>query len=251
MSYVNFSEQESSISGLRIGRTDILKNFDYLKLVDEIFDLKLDVCRLKIDLSNPEIYILLNKLNFPFHTYSFIIEQKLDLKFIDKPFDLEIDIQEYRVEKKEELLQLIRKIQQAEKFNVYYENEWFNSLFPENVLNEIIADYQTTFDNSINKNRHCFLAYDEQKLIGYCTLTTNETFGDAVLVGIIPEYRSKNIFKDLIRVQINKSKEVGCEYYYIKTIAFNSRSLNTSLKQNMAPGLDILRISFMDLGIST
>lgn len=249
MTYINYSEQESNKSNLRIGRTDILKTFNPESLIREIIDLKLDICRLKVDISNPEIFQLLEQINFPIANHSFLIEQKIDLESIENDFnfDKDIEIIEYDLSKKNELLQIIKKIQDSDIFNIYYKNEIIEKLIPNNILNEVIAEYQTTFDSNIDKNKYCFLAYKDKTLIGFCTLGLNDTFGEGILVGIIPEFRSNDLFKNLVKIQIKKSKELGRKYYMVKTIAFNSRSLNTTIKQGLKVNRTILNLNIMPL----
>jgi hypothetical protein len=247
MKYINYSEQESDLAQIRIGRTNVLESFEPNILLDEIFDLQLDLCRLKVDISNPNIYNLLDDINLPKSNHSFLIEQKIELNKIEKGFEVDIDIQEYDSSKKEALLDVIKQIQNSDTFNIYYQNDIMEKLIPNTLLNEIIADYQTTFDNNINKNKNCFLAYKDEKIIGFCTIDTSNNFGEGILVGIVPEYRSLDLFKNFVRTQINYSKKIGCESYICKTIAFNSRSLNTTLKQGMKINRIIMNVNIFPL----
>jgi hypothetical protein len=247
MKYINYSEQESDLAQIRIGRTNVLESFEPNILLDEMFDLRLDLCRLKVDISNPNIYNLLDDINLPKSNHSFLIEQKIELNKIEKGFEVDIDIQEYDSSKKEALLDVIKQIQNSDTFNIYYQNDIMEKLIPNTILNEIIADYQTTFDNNINKNKNCFLAYKDEKIIGFCTIDTSNNFGEGILVGIVPEYRSLDLFKNFVRTQINYSKKIGCESYICKTIAFNSRSLNTTLKQGMKINRIIMNVNIFPL----
>lgn len=249
MTYINFSEQESSYTKLRIGRTETLSTFNIDDFVKEIFELKLDICRLKVDISNPNIFTILDSIKFPMNMHSFLIDQKLNLNNIESELEIDKDltIVDYDMSKKDELLHLIKIIQESDSFNIYYENEILEKILPNNILNDVIANFQTTFDNNINKDKHCFLAYKNNKLIGFCSLQIHKKFGEAILVGIIPEYRSKDLMQNFVKIQINKTKSLACESYHVKTIAFNSRSLNTTLKQGMNINQTILNINIMPL----
>lgn len=247
MKYINFSQQESEMTNLRIGRTDVLYEFNAEQLIKEIFELRLDICRLKADISNPEIFNLLDQIYLPKFNHSFLIEQKIELNKIEKDLEVDIEIKEYDSSKKEALLDIIQKIQNSDVFNVYYKSEIMEKLISNSLLNEIIADYQTTFDSKLNKNKNCFLAYKDENLIGFCTIDTSNNFGEGILVGIIPEYRSLDLFKNFVRTQINYSKKMECESYICKTIAFNSRSLNTTLKQGMKISKVMLNINILSL----
>jgi hypothetical protein len=243
MKYINFSEQESNFTKLRMGRTNILDNFDPNLLLEEIFELQLDICRIKVDISNPDIFNLLDKIKFPKRNFSFLIEQYIDLQALENEFEIDIKFKKYSISQKNELLQLVKEIQDSDTYNRYFIDDFKEKILPNNILNEVVANYQTIFDNNINKSKHCYLAYKEDKLIGFCTLDVNNEKGEGVLVGIIPKYRSLDLFKNFVRQQINQSKKLGCKQYICKTIAFNHRSLNTTLKQGMKVSKIILNIN--------
>jgi hypothetical protein len=82
---------------------------------------------------------------------------------------------------------------------IYYKNELLEKLIPNTLFNETITEYQTNFDNTINKNKNCFLAYKNEELIGFCTIDTSHNFGGGILFGIIPEYRSLDLFKNFCK----------------------------------------------------
>lgn len=248
VNYINFSEHESKILGLRIARTDILTDFDVHQLIDELFEMNVDVCRMKIDISNIYTFNNLEKLCFPYGFYSFLIKQTIDLDKLDSyHYETDIEIRPFDASKKNELYNLVLKVLENDDLNKYYHNEVFDKLLAKDSINHLIADFQTTFDNNIDSKKFGFLAYDKNELIGFSTLMVGDENAEGVFVGILPNHRSKDIFKNFIRAEIVQSKLSGCKTFNCSTIAFNSRSLNSTLKHGLKINQVILNLNIFPL----
>lgn len=235
MKYLNFSEHESSLFHLAIARSSyILNDFDEDQLSREIFDMDLDVCKLKVDLSNPLVFQQLENIAFPFSFYSFLVKQEIQLDELDAEiFDEDFKIIDYDVSKKNELNELVVKILEEDTMNTYYANSLFDKIFKSEELIKTVADYQTNFDNSIHPDKHGFLAYKGERLIGFSTLQIHQEEGEGIFVGILPEFRSQSFFKNFVKKEMYVSKLKQCKTFTCSTIVFNTRSLQTTLNQGM------------------
>jgi hypothetical protein len=246
MNYVNFSTDESKKHNLRIGRTSIINNLDTSQLIDEIFGLNLDVCKLKIKLSDATVFSKLDSLKIPYGFYSLLIRQSIKL---NKRFNFkktQLDIRQYTPKNKKELIAIVQEVLENDT-NLYYQNSIFEALFHEEISKAGIAEYQTTFDNAKDLNKHGFMAYLKKRPVGFCTLQINNDEGEGIFVGILPELRGNNFFREFVQTQILQSQLRGCKTYNCNTVVFNHRSLNTTLKQGMNIVDGILNINIFSL----
>jgi hypothetical protein len=248
MSYIQFSEHESQIHKLRIGRSEILKNFEMDSLIDEIFSLNLDLCRIKLDISSLDAFYNIEQLCLPYGIYTLLIKQTFELDKLNlQEIPANIRMEAYDLSKKEELNNLVLQILKEDTMNAHYENETLQTLLTKESIKNVIADFQTTFSPELDENKACYLAYLNDKLMGYCTMQFKEDQGEGVFVGILPEYRSNDFFKYFIQKEMQESKYKNCKTYSCSTIAFNARSLNTSLRLGMKVDQLILNFNIFSL----
>jgi hypothetical protein len=248
MKSVSLSTHESSKLDLRIGRSTILKSFDINEIVNEIFNLSLDVCRIKLDLSNLSVFSELDNLGFPYSHYTFLINQTINLKsFQPIPTPPNLEMKTYKLSEKENLADLVTTIVKDDKMNSHYESDILSYFLPPDQIKKTIIDHQTTFDNSKTSDKFAYLAYLDSNLIGFCTMQINGEEGIGNFVGIAPEYRSNDLFKYFIDREMLTSKLQNCTRFSCSTISFNSRSLNTTLRRGMKIDKVLLNINIFSL----
>jgi hypothetical protein len=233
---VKISEQESKAYSLVIGRAEQSSEFSFDRLAKEIIELNIDVCKLKLKVNDPEVFSKLNHFAFPVSYYSLLFRHEISLNEMNisqSEYPDDFVFVNYDFSMKTELKNLVEKILNYDGMNLYYKNKDFHELISDHLIRKTIAEYQTSFDNTIDSNKYCFLAYNENKLIGFCSLEITNKVGVGVFVGILPEYRSKNLFKLFVQKEIEQSRLVGCDKFVYDVIVFNHRSLNTSIKEGM------------------
>ena len=172
MPYIHFSEDESLKNQLRIGRTDIIQSIDSDSLMDELFMHNIDVCRLKISLSDTAVYDKIRAIGFPVATYSILVRQSIQLEEAHKQFIPQLTIVPYKYEQRDLLKEMVRNILNNDTAS-YYENDIYHHLFDQNIVIESSATYFSIFDHTIDPYKYTFLAYKGDDLVGFCTLQIN------------------------------------------------------------------------------
>ncbi|MBX7225892.1 MAG: GNAT family N-acetyltransferase [Chitinophagales bacterium] len=253
MRYIKFSQQESAIHRLRIGRTDIIHNIDMDTFIPELFESGLDVCRLKISLSDKDVYDKLALIGFPLATYSILVRQTIHLTEKHKNFTPELTILPYSYKQKEALMDMARTIIKNDTAT-YYENHIYSHLFNLDAVIESSASYFSFFDNALDPDKYTFLAYKDEQLVGFCTLQIDGENGEGIYMGLLPEYRSADFAKEFVYTEQMQSALRNCRTYSVSTVILNPRSLNTTLKSGMKITDILLNLNvfpFLDKGKET
>ncbi len=246
---VKLSEHESKFYGLRVGRLDRV-DFEPESLVQSIFDLRLDLCKLKVDLSNPRAFDRLRNLGFHYSYHSLLLRQVIDLR---KESDRNVrrpegfHFKEYARQDEGTLRAMVDEVLTNDVANLYYTDRLFDGIIDRIKFKEAVTHYQTTFDSSVDATKLGYLAFYEGRPIGFCTLQIAGRAGIGIFVGILPEHRGEQLFREFVRWEMLQSKLMGCDTFVCDTIAFNTRSLNTTFKEGLRIESGLMNVNIICL----
>ncbi len=246
MNYLNYSSSESSICGLRIGRSVLIDRLDPAQLLDEIFALDLDVCKLKLNLEDPEVYDKLDKLHMPYEIYSVLARQTIDLTSEHAAYTPALKFVLYTSELKPILTEALNKILPSNT-GVYYKSDLYNGLFPGDSDLNAFREYYYSFDNDVHTSRYLFLAYFEEVCVGFFCMEKHETEMEVLMMGVIPEYRNRKFSHDISRFVHKSSAMLNCTKLSENSVLLNPRSINTTLKTGMTVSGAYLNVNIFPL----
>lgn len=253
MSYIKYAELESKIHNLRIGRTVFVKDLDVDLLISEIFELQLDVCKLKIKVSESNIFEKLDAICFPHDILSILVRKTIlieDHKQVSKP-RLELKIfNGDNVKNMDDLLNSIISNQTALRF----ENKLYKSLFQKENSDAFFVEFFKSFDQKKDKDNFCFYAEESGEIIGIGIVSVEGEDCFGLDVGILPEYRGNHYFKEMINAfmftiqHAEKSSPLyGCKTFSFFSILQNPPSFNTTLKYGFKLTDAVLNINIFSM----
>ena len=231
---ISISEKESEILNYKVGRVSLSSDIDFITLKKKILEQKIDICRLKVSLSDKAIFEKLKQLNWLYAPYSIIINQELELKNIDnKKLTHSLNFVEYKntYEEKELLSKLVFKIFEKNDMNVYYKNDLYDLLIPKEKRFNALLNY--VLEVGLKKGAKTYLAFNKSEVIGFSVIEFIGDTANASLAGILPDQRGKSFFTEFVRHQILMAKHFKCTRYLCNTIVFNFKSLQTTLKEGL------------------
>lgn len=232
MKLISVSQEESEIHQLKIGRTVLLDELNSCALVPHIIANNLDVCRVKVRMSYENFFSDLASLNLPYSFYSILIRQRINLSNPPEKLSHELNFKLYNSSDEAVLEQLLKTVL-SDDTAMYYRDELSQFLIQEDKVLESILKYTLGFDHQKAPNKFAFLAYENKKAIGFCTLEITNGEGEGIFVGILPEHRSQHYFKAFIHSELMQSYLSECSHYNCNTVIFNPRSLNGTLSMGM------------------
>lgn len=251
---IYFSEGESQACGLRIGRTGVLRAFEPDALSAEIADLRLDVCRLKVDMNDTELYRRLERLCMPMEYYSILVKQYIELgqSHIDHVPGLRFEL--YRSEQAGLLRSMLTDIL-GSNTATYYNNSLYAALFDQQQLNEGFIRYYLGFDHDRNPDKYLFIAFDGETPVGFVCTDVYGDHAEPVMFGVVPDRRSRNHAIEIVRfAQHSAATILGCRTLSTNTVILNARSLNTTLQTGMkitGTIANVILYPLLSLGLET
>lgn len=232
MSLIDYSKKESEILKLKIGRVKFNSKYDIKKLNQEIFQNQFDICRLKMSISDSDVFNQLNEIPWPYSIHSILVNQQLNLLDINKEeLNLRLVFKEVDQTNHFDLVELAKEVFKKNSMNMYFKNPIYDNLVDNKKSKDALLQYIFDFDNKDTKNT--YLGYLDDKLVGFCMLEQDDNITQAVLAGIHPNYRNQNLFADFVKYQIIQSKLKGAEIYNCNTIIFNVKSLNATIRRGL------------------
>lgn len=204
------SELENRAFGYNIGRCKRLDFENIHQLKEEIIAKKIDLLKLNLRDSGPDLYLLLEQLNYPFYILGIVIEYKSNFRLNKfKPYlNDELDFVEYLGEEPETFKNLVKEIFKNTPAS-YYQNPDFFEITDHQKQIECLADYISQLNAGYNSNFYTHLLKFKGELAGFITSYRENDGGAATYAGILKKFEGKGLYLDLVSFIQNYGKEIG------------------------------------------
>ena len=207
------SESESKLFHIKFGRYEgVLQNPELLR--QQITDEQFDFVRLKILNPGDNLFVLLNRIGFPFHLLDIHRLYNLDLHTYEIP-PLELPEMEFVTYdgSQTELMKQLLKDTYSEVPMGFFRNEMLEKYFPiklqvENFAAHIAANYL----GQGNPAKRGWLIKLNGEFIGCAATEFKGENSYTPYIGLLPEYRQKHLFTNIARYLQRAMKEGGCKY---------------------------------------
>jgi hypothetical protein len=238
---VFLSESESNFLGIRVGRTDVNDLIDPIAIQQQIIDLNLDLCRIKLPGNHPDLLTQLEKLAFPYfllninQAYEFYSEGNL-------PVEKEISFHEVKTEiEKEILAQTVRQCFEGEQ-GTYFTNPLMQNFISRQAEMEAMVGYVLT--STTTPGHWARIVRYRNEVAGFVLYQVNAETALGELFGVIPEYRKLGLSRDIGAFVMNtfSGKKI---INHIKLQ--NKPSIKTHLRLGFEPGQLILNVHVVSL----
>lgn len=205
---INFSEVESKVFDLRIGRLDLQGALDADCFVEQVKDLKLDAVRLKVPIEYETINLDLHQCAYPFYFSGAIKRYEVDcFKAPDVALDDGVSFHLFEGSKKD--LQAFYDILKDTwgKYPLgYYKtpglNQWITK---EMELEALFAYYSKRNNHKAHSDAYLWFLQYHGELAGFIALYTypGESFEtsyiDSTIAGIKTDFQNKRLFPNILR----------------------------------------------------
>lgn len=235
------SLSESQALGLKVGRASWdSRHIPVAALKQAIIKDQYDCCILKLDSKSPTLMTDLSELQFIYGisgiTRRYLVDYR---KYTFKPYffpNWSEELYDGSVEKVALLKRLVWSIFSDEPL-MYYHLPFYQHLVDKQNELEALFLFLKEFDN-VKQNgiqKRLFFFKDESGYFGLTamTYTDGETTVESNITGIIPSYRGKGYYKDLIRFNQNHHWESGMDFCTCGARIQNIPAQRAFVKENM------------------
>lgn len=200
MGRIIFSEEESKLFGLKMGRAD-LNEVSVSDIQQQIIEGSYDLCRFKVASGDPTLVQRLEDLGFPYYFSGGITTYKVNFKR-EKPREYRdpgIEFELYDgVHKYELFKQLLEEIFSDYPLS-FYSVDALNTLVPHEKQKEGVSTYFAKDNYDGWAHPAWFVKYKgEYAGILIADSWDDRKHGEATLAGVIPKYQNTGLFLDII-----------------------------------------------------
>ncbi len=245
MGQLHTSKEESKVLGLRIARStniELLKSSD---LVKEIFENKFDLCRMKISLSDPTIFDVLNKLCIPYNIFSFLIRKKVTILGNINYKIPELVIVKYDKTRKNDFETILENVLHNSSA-VNFTNFLYNSIVDRDLMIEASINYYINLAENDNKSNF-FLGYINNDCVGFCSFRLEDEISEGIYFGISNQYRNLGLAHEFLTYAKEQSFILGAKEFWTDTIIQNPKSLYPQINIGLVPNQTYLNVVFFPL----
>lgn len=196
--YLSLSETESRIFGLKVGRSERLDSFDENLLLKDIIEREFDICRIKTDAANKNIFKQLDYIGIPYHLYN-VLSQSGKItgpEDLINPGESKLSGEVYDGSQKETLYQLVGSAV-SEDTGVNFFNFYFENCLPLQKRVEAAQQYAHAFIHSQNPGKTGWIFKYREEYVGFCLLLIEKTFGDLVFFGVGDKFRGLGFSREI------------------------------------------------------
>ena len=207
------SPSESKLFNIKFGRYEgVLDRPEEMYL--QILGDKFDFVRLKISNPGDDLFLLLDRIGFPFYLLDIHRLYDLDLTTYEIP-PMEIPEMEFTVcngSQKEQMKQLVRDTYTESPMG-FFRNEMLEKIFPVQLQIENFASYiSENFVEQGNPAKRGWLIKLNNEFIGCACTEFKNLHSYTPYIGLLPQFRKKHLFTNIARYLQRAMKEGGCKF---------------------------------------
>lgn len=230
MEMIKYSEQESLLYGVNIGRTERIDVLNNSQLLQEVFDAKYDIVKIKLNLEDRKIYSKLNRLPFFYEHYNILTHQKRKLILNE---DLEIDpriqFELYDGSNEKELEAALFKMLIND--TVFYDSELSSFIKNDSGYIKNAISYFLSLIHEKNPYVYLFIGKLNDEIAGICSFKRIENKdAEGVIYGIVPKYRDQKLAHSFLNYAIKILSQGDIDYLNTEVLAVTYQSLYPHIK---------------------
>ncbi len=210
---IAYSEKESRLFNLRFGRYEGLLT-EPEKLRRQIMDDKFDFVRVKILNPGDDLFLLLNRIGFPFHLLDIHRLYDLDLHNYQVPL-LELPEMEFIAcdgSQKEQMKKMVIDTYTEWPMG-FFKSDIIEKYFPLNLQIENFANHiAENYIEQGNPAKHGWLITLNGNFIGCAATEFKNDKSYTPYIGLLPQMRRKHLFANIARYLQQAMKDGGCKY---------------------------------------
>lgn len=241
MGIIHFSEGESEILGLRIGRCELKEHSQVGLVRDEVFKQNLDLCRIKVSGDHADLYIQLEKLGFPYFILN-VVQSYEKASLGGYQVSDKLKFQRINSVEDQEALENVIRACFSDYPGTFFTNPYLTGLItPEQEIQAITSFVISSLESS---NYWIRLVKYEDLNVGFVMYRVSEIESFGELFGIIPEFRRNALSKEVGALVLNTFRDKRVvNHVKIQNIP----SVKTHIKLGDSPKETIFNIHLVSL----
>lgn len=234
--YISYSPSESSITGLKTGRSGLIVRLDEKKLSREIISNKYDIVRMKVCAGDIFFFEKLRRIKYPFHLYNI---QWRNIKKISKEDGRMAEEQGIKYEvismgHKNILKKFVKETVLNDSGLNYYSRLFSKLVAPEKLL-EAATEYAMSFVHPNNENKIGWMLKVKKRYAGFCICSYDDKNMEGLLYGINKKFQGKGYARLLIKIVKKFSYDNNLRTISTNVVIQNAKSLKSMANEGVLP----------------
>ena len=232
---LHLSVKETKITGLTTARSNgVFSTLEPQVLWKEIKEKSLDVCRIKINISEINIFTVLDCFPCPALVYSLNYH---NIKIIpEKTAQIPASISwvPFSENLRDELINCLDKIYDTRSWPVFSQGI-FSGLMPDATEKKLFIDFFSSFHPAEKENARTYFLKSKEDIVG---IFMGSNLGDSFhgsLYGILPEFRGKGLSKIIYSAMDEICKESGLQFFKNEIHLLNVPSQKSAKTSDLVP----------------
>ena len=236
MDRINRSSTESEVYGLELFRGKVEDTVELGGFLEELYQKKVDVCRLKVNASDGNAFAYLTELGIPFQLYNMLYTNYVEISVLpDEAFVWPASylFRPFHPNEKE-LMSRMTKATINKKTWVNYASDLVEDRMTED--RELVASqaYACSFYSEDGSKASWIISFEGTD-IGYFMGEESEDGLNGTFYGILPEHRSKAHSKVIYMMILSVCRDKGYRFFKNDIGVMNIPSQKSASSQRMVP----------------
>ncbi len=245
---LKISASESDILNLTFARAeaDVL---DEKRLMQELLDKRVDICRLRVSYDDPESFAKLTSIGIPFMLTSVLYQNSAPITD-NTSAQINKDITYERVQGNEmDLFGDVVEQAMGNETGKKYRSPLFDALVtPEKEMDALVA-YAKSFNTELDNSKMAWLIRYKGEVAGFDVVERVDEGIRGILIGVLPEYRSIGVgFETYNRIIIGSLIPEAIGGHFINDVQVqNIPSLKGAFRSGMLPQKGYMNYTLISL----
>lgn len=245
MKILQYAKEESEILQLHVVRSHNQELLDCNKLSEEIFTTRPDIIRMKIAMTDSNIFNNIRNVGIPYNLFSFLIRKSThQVGAIDFRVP-ELTFRKYEKSGEEDLRDVLNNLL-VHNTGIYYTNNYYKQLIDEDKMLKAGMDYFINLANS-DQSAHFYLGYIKGACVGMCSFRLENNIAEGIFFGVKTAYRNLGLAHEFLTYAKQQCFLLGAKEFCTDTLIQNPNSLYPQMNIGLIPQKTFINVVFFPL----
>ena len=230
------SATESEVYGLEVYRSKVESCSELAGIVEECFAKKVDVCRLKVNANDKEVFAFLDRTGVPYQLYNMLYTNYVAIAGLPEEafqWPEKYSVRLYQPADSELMSAMVNRIIDRKTWVNYRSDMVADRITDER---ELLASqsYACSFHSEDGSRASWFISFEGEE-IGYFMGEEDSDGFNGTFYGILPEHRSRQHSKVVYMMMLSICRDRGYNFFKNDIGVMNIPSQKSAASQRMVP----------------